>query len=338
MKPAVPHPREEEAAAYVFGDLEAAERVAFVQAMSQDPVLRELVDELSSTAAMLSLSVAQQGPPPAVRERVLERLPGLSQGGAPRHVPASKPARRGLSLSWMNWAALVLLVPPLLALWGRARQSSLELQASRAELKEYQQLAERSREVSREALQQIQTLVAKLSESDKNASELQNQLAKGGEVNTMLKEQLNKAEADSEKLQQELAQRTQANEALKVELARLVQVNDLAKVEIATLQSTVKEYRQGVAVVVWNSEKKEGILKLEKMPPLDANKDYQLWVVDPSKKNPVDAGIVTIDPQGFAKVSFKPQMEVEKAEKFALSVEKKGGVPVAEGPIVLLSP
>ena len=78
------------------------------------------------------------------------------------------------------------------------------------------------------------------------------------------------------------------------------------------------------------------------MPPVDSNKDYQLWVVDPSKKAPVNAGVVRVDPKGFAKVQFKPNLEIQQADKFALSVEKKvddpAGVSVGAGPIVLLSP
>jgi anti-sigma-K factor RskA len=125
--------------------------------------------------------------------------------------------------------------------------------------------------------------------------------------------------------------------SLKQELARLTQTHEVAKMQIATLQSTVSEYQQGVAVVVWNSEKQEGILKLEKMPPVALDKDYQLWVVDPSKKTPVNAGVVKVDAKGFAKVEFKPTVDVQQADKFALSVEKKGGVAENEGPIILLS-
>jgi anti-sigma-K factor RskA len=53
---------------------------------------------------------------------------------------------------------------------------------------------------------------------------------------------------------------------------------------------------------------------------------------------PVDAGIVRVDSTGFAKVDFKPVTEVTDASKFALSVEKEGGVPKGEGPIVLIGP
>ncbi len=125
---------------------------------------------------------------------------------------------------------------------------------------------------------------------------------------------------------------------LEKEIRSLRERDALAQVQIATLQTSVAAYKEGVAVVVWDSEKQEGILKLEKMPPVEAGKDYQLWVVDPKKDTPVDAGVVKVDAQGFAKVDFKPLVDISEATKFALSVEKEGGVPKGEGPIILIGP
>lgn len=125
---------------------------------------------------------------------------------------------------------------------------------------------------------------------------------------------------------------------LNAEIAALQKRDALAQMRIATLQSSVDAYKRGVAVVVWDSEKHQGVLKLEKMPPVEAGKDYQLWVVDPQQAVPVDAGIVRVDGDGFANVEFKPVTDVTDASKFALSVEKEGGVPKGEGPIVLIGP
>jgi anti-sigma-K factor RskA len=125
---------------------------------------------------------------------------------------------------------------------------------------------------------------------------------------------------------------------LKSEVVVLQEKDALARMQIATLQSNVSQYKQGVAVVVWDSEKHTGILKLEKMPPLDTKKDYQLWVVDPKNPTPVDAGVIQMDSKGFAKIDFKPVDVVSEAAKFAISVERKGGVPKAEGPIVFIGP
>jgi len=138
-------------------------------------------------------------------------------------------------------------------------------------------------------------------------------------------------------LEKKLAMSGRQADALAAELSQLKQVNALSRMQIATLRSSLNRYEDGEAVIVWDSEKQEGRLKIEKMPPVQANKDYQLWVVD--KKNPevpVSAGVVKVNDDGSATMTFRPVMPVSAAAAFALSLEKEGGVPdKAEGPIVL---
>jgi anti-sigma-K factor RskA len=74
------------------------------------------------------------------------------------------------------------------------------------------------------------------------------------------------------------------------------------------------------------------------MPALAEGKDYQLWLVDPQYPIPVDGGVFTVNPAtGEAHVAFKAGKPVKSVTKFAVSLERKGGVPKAEGPMVLLS-
>lgn len=127
-------------------------------------------------------------------------------------------------------------------------------------------------------------------------------------------------------------------ESLASELQLVRESRDFARLEVEALKATIEDYQEGVALVVWDEENQEGVLKLERMPPIPVDKDYQLWVVDPEKAAPVDAGVVRVDDQGFARVRFKPTATIAKADKFAISVERRGGVPQNEGPIVLLSP
>lgn len=134
--------------------------------------------------------------------------------------------------------------------------------------------------------------------------------------------------------QWEKASKVSADEArmARHELAALQTANAMAKVEIASLKSSLEQYQEGVAVVIWDPEKQRGVLKLEKMPPTVQDKDYQLWVIDIKKGVPVDAGVVRVDDQGLARIDFKPHEPVEKAEKFAISVETKGGSTTEQGP------
>ncbi|MEP6671283.1 MAG: anti-sigma factor [Chthoniobacter sp.] len=110
----------------------------------------------------------------------------------------------------------------------------------------------------------------------------------------------------------------------------------LAKVKIATLSAQVDAYSKATAVIVWDAEKQHGVVKLNNVPPAGAGKDYQLWVIDPKYPAPVNGGLVPVNAEGIARVSFSPDQPISKADKFAISLEPAGGVPKATGPIVLL--
>ena len=124
------------------------------------------------------------------------------------------------------------------------------------------------------------------------------------------------------------------------EVDRLQKVNALARMEVAQLKTTLKRFDEGVAVVVWDSEKQEGKLRLDKMPPITPAKDYQLWVIDKKKPAPVNAGVVRVDPRGSVVFTFKPVEPVTDVAKFALSIEKQGGVDQksADGPVIFVGP
>jgi hypothetical protein len=134
---------------------------------------------------------------------------------------------------------------------------------------------------------------------------------------------------------QSLEQRLEAERILTgKQIADLKQAGDLAQLKIAKLTSLNKNSPEAVAIAVWNPLKQEGVLTVDNLPLIQQDQDYQLWVVDPRYKNPVNGGVFSVDQRGTAHVSFHPDQEVTAATHFAISRERKGGVPKAEGPIV----
>ncbi len=114
--------------------------------------------------------------------------------------------------------------------------------------------------------------------------------------------------------------------------------NTLADLKITSLASPAGNTPEAQAIAVWNPRTQEGVLSVSKLPLLPKEKDYQLWIIDPQYPMPVDGGVFQVNPaNGTARISFKPGKEVKTAAKFAVSLERKGGVSKAEGPIVLLS-
>ncbi len=124
--------------------------------------------------------------------------------------------------------------------------------------------------------------------------------------------------------------------ALRQESFDLRNRDTFAKIKIASLSAQVEAFAKGSAVVVWDVEKQKGVIRFTNLPRPEVGKDYQLWVIDPKYPNPVSGGIVPVDENGDARVSFTPDQPVKKADKFAISIEPTGGVPRATGPIVLI--
>jgi hypothetical protein len=288
----------------------------FTQMLHQDPELRDLLSELEDTAAAMALAAPQSSPPPELKAALMEKVRSIPQerfavihGAASQPVSPPETKRPQASFAWIPWAAAA----------GLAVIS-------------YQQWS---------ASQQVQSLLrdteARLTQSESNSAKMDSQLQAAGKSAAEALARLASAEKVAAESQSLLAKAQQENSTLVKDLAALTKSQDSARTQIATLQATLTEYRQGVAVVVWNQEKQQGILKLEKMPAVQTGKDYQLWVVDTAHPTPVNAGVVRVDDKGFAKIDFKPVEDVINPQKFALSVEQVGGVPQNKGPIVLLS-
>ena len=126
------------------------------------------------------------------------------------------------------------------------------------------------------------------------------------------------------------------NRTLSQQLAALKNENNLVGIRIASLEGQIDQYKGSRAVVIWDPVKSEGRIDLSNLPAVEAGKDYQLWIVDPAHKYPVSAGLLHPGADGKASIPFQPVEIIRDASAFAISVEKAGGVAVAEGPIVFV--
>lgn len=299
MSDPMSHPAADEALEWVTGEGSPESRAAFEKRMAKDAELAELVGDLSDGAAILAMSCPQVAAPEGGRGRLLDRIERLET----------------------------------------------EVTEPTAEVGELEPIVEESAQTKPlRALPDPTDETAPLSNSPENYrdSRIRGRLA--------LREMLGWAAAlvfaigcawlwqRNASTGKRLAEADDRIVKLNGDLIEARRSQDLARFEIDALKATIDDFREGIALVVWDAEKQEGVLKLEKMPPIPVDKDYQLWVVDPSHQSPVNAGVVRVDEQGFARVSFKPAAAIAQADKFAISVEQRGGVPQNEGPIVLLSP
>ena len=119
-------------------------------------------------------------------------------------------------------------------------------------------------------------------------------------------------------------------------LTRLEGRDILSRVQIALLGSKLENAPNANAVVVWDEKKQRGVLKITQLPRNADDHDYQLWLVDPRYKDPVDGGVFHMANDGSLSLRFHPNAPVRGAQAFVISLERKGGVTKAEGPIVLV--
>lgn len=137
--------------------------------------------------------------------------------------------------------------------------------------------------------------------------------------------------------QAQLAERSLLAEGMINHLgSRLRRSEDLARLKVSALASLAGNTQEARAIAVWDPDQQTGLLTFDKLPVIADEQDYQIWVVDPAYPNPVNGGVFRPDAAGHAVLAFRPDQPVRQAAAFAISLEKKGGVPKAEGPIVLL--
>jgi anti-sigma-K factor RskA len=289
---------EELAALNALEMLESDEKRALSGAGLADKDLRALEDELRLLGAELGLLVSPVAPPAETKKRIRAAIRAQG-GGLLRNLSA------GMIVAILGW---------LLAAVAAVAAGYLSTDHSRL-----------SRELDAASKAIAQVVPAA------NASQ--------GKALT-LEEELNKLRQDMDQKAQALngqieALRKSEGEA-KDHVTKLLAEAEVAKEKnseidwkIFTLTTEIWEYRRGIMTAVWDKLRRHGVLLLEKMPRLQADQDYQLWVISAGQTEPVSAGVIAVDDKGAFKGAFKPASPVLGDAKLLLTVEKKGG---AESP------
>jgi anti-sigma-K factor RskA len=141
---------------------------------------------------------------------------------------------------------------------------------------------------------------------------------------------------DRSQTERKLAEARDREAHLEKALVDLRRQNLLSQLKIAMLQARVDAYAGTRAVVIWDGEKKAGLIQFHDLPAPQPGKNYQLWVIDPKISQPISAGLVPTSASGLVKVDFTPAKAVGSAEGFAVSIEKAGGSQTPQGEIILM--
>ena len=323
---------QELASLYALDLLEGQEHAAFESSLTSNTELSNLVRELRESAADFALTAPQLSPPPALKARLMERIGSSSAAATSTKII---PFPRAIVIPWAiaasfavgcGWLSHLYFSSESERIQLRDRQTlaAMEVRGAEVQVEAERVIAthdmENARKQISELSQQVAASTAQLSERDKAIAALGQKL-----------EGLNNASETAGKLLIE------AHEQIAGLNDRIQIQGDLAQFKIATLASLAGNSQQALAVAVWNPNTQQGVLSVAKLPALASDKDYQLWLIDPAYPAPVDGGVFTVDPAtGDARIKFTPNQRVNNASKFAVSLERKGGVKKAEGPILLL--
>ncbi|MGH8587874.1 MAG: anti-sigma factor domain-containing protein [Gammaproteobacteria bacterium] len=361
---------QELASLYAFDLLEGVERADFETALAREPKLQALVIEMRETSAALAHTAPSTLPPPALKQRVLASVVDLSKRSAPAEK-IIRPSFRAWNL--IPWAIAACLAAgagwlgkrytatqsEAVALRDQNALVNIALQSTRQQIEAEQITTRRQREEVQQQLANLNSQLSdagvRLTERDREIADARNQLADRARQLEDRERQLAETRLQLSSREGEVATLTQridvlANASAEVSgqlgrarqqvanlTAELKSQVDLANLKITTLASMLKNSPRALAVAVWDPRQQEGVLNVQNLPALAANEDYQLWVVDPQYPNPVDGGVFTVEPSGGrARVQFKTNQPIETVNAFAVTRERKGGVPKAQGPFVLL--
>ncbi len=122
----------------------------------------------------------------------------------------------------------------------------------------------------------------------------------------------------------QLAQSLQsASNSLQQTVLALKETNRLANLRIAMLNSLIADAPKAVAVSLWDNNDQDGVLVVQNLKELPADRDYELWVIDENQK-PVAAGVFHAGIN--FRMDFKPAQFIKAVGKFAVTEEIKGGV------------
>jgi hypothetical protein len=286
-----------------FDLLEGAEREHFVAELKANPELRARSAEFHGVVASIALAVPVSQPPESLKARILESASKWAAPSPQNPVQEPIPFPFQALIPWLAAACLGF------AVWYGVRYT--QAQRDIAALRDQQAVAQAALEASKAELAaahiQVDDATRQLSDARRQVAESRRQLAESA---------ARIADLDS----------------------RLKSEGDLANYKISTLASMLGNSPAAVAVAVWDPAREQGVLTVSKLPATAAEKDYQLWIIDAKVANPVSAGVFAVDPvTGDAHIVFKGDKPTHSVAKFAVSLERKGGVPAREGPVVLLS-
>ncbi|MDB6029822.1 MAG: Anti-sigma-K factor rskA [Verrucomicrobiales bacterium] len=333
--------RETQASLYALGVLPPNELPEFEQELRRNLELQLLVQDLNTSANLLLFGLPQAEAPPGLKAAIFKQINGDSAESAPVVLSWWDRLAWPAPVPWILAGSFAVLCVLLFFTGNILRQKAVELTWKLDEVEqESVQLRRHNAALEHQLGQKSTNAQAVVAEA---REQLARRVQDFQKQKVQLETQLQRSSQDSAQSRQQIADVQRRLDAADKQIEQLQLLlpggngSIVGQLRVGILNPTADGPTGASGVSIWNSAEQKGILVLQNLPALPADKDYQLWLFDSRYAGPVSAGIVpATDRTGF-KLEFKTVAQVDSAERFAISVERKGGVPSPQGKVVMLS-
>lgn len=138
--------------------------------------------------------------------------------------------------------------------------------------------------------------------------------------NLFLIDRLREQKAEANRLREQATSRS--------EVMELIQNPNTVVVDLINLHPGSKAHGR----ILWDKRTNKAIFYGLNLPPIPPEKTYQLWAI--ADNNPVSAGIFKVDEKGNG--SIKIETLPDRVQKFAVTLEPKGGMTKPTGDMYLI--
>lgn len=294
--------------------------------------------------------------PTRVPVRVPVAAPASTPAASVAPTPVVKPRERegfnlgALILRGIPWAVAAVLAILLIGVNGQLREMTRLYQAM---TEEYNNLLAKNDEQhggltnlaarldiqTREYTAQVQQLQEQIEKLRVQNDEQQQNLKTLGAANKQLDIEKIQLQHAADRMREQLEQQIQQTGLLLKKVNEQTASLDLLMdpgIRIAPLVDPKGEAR-GTAKIYWQSEKKTGLMVVSNLAPVveGRGKCLEIWAICGTEP-PVPAGVGWTDESGHGNLRVKLARDIACIDKFAVTIEKTGGVPSPEGSIILI--
>lgn len=311
---------DEKIALYAIGALDEQERAEFEQQLAASPELRARVAEERAAAIALILSVEPVAPPPALKQKVMARIP------TPASVESPKPKSPGLS-DWLRY----LFGGAALAFASIAIVLGAGLLNTQSQLAQQHAYSAQLQAQLQNANAQLALLRERTAQLERELNDAQSRLAQAEQRALAAQNDADQAHADLAIAQAEVARLKEALAVAESELDVLSQRD----VRVATIPAFKDDFKQGALSVFYAPNAERALITAHNLPPLSPDQTYQVWLIKGDLRLPSE--IFNTTPDGTGRLIVKSDAPFSTFDKIGITIEPAGGRPTPnpDGPIFL---